>query len=157
MKRIVLSFFVVICLSFMGTFFVENGRAATSIMKDVSSAQDFATVRAKALAFIQSKNLTVFAEFDHGKNAQDVQLALPPTTVIVFGSPLVGTKLMQAFPGIGMELPLKILIAQTKDGKTVLSYPLLEKRFAAYGVPKNHAIVQKIQGLLEALARSATQ
>ncbi len=122
-----------------------------------SSDLDFATVRSKALEFIKSKGLTVFAEFDHAKNAKDVGLQLAPNTVIVFGSPQVGTKLMQEFTGIGMVLPLKILITQSKDGKIVVAYENLTTLFAPYGVKADNQILQKMSGLLKALATTATK
>ncbi len=124
---------------------------------DVVSDLPFASVVDKAISFIQSKNLTLFATYDHAKNASDVKLELAPTTVLVFGSPLVGTKLMHAFPGIGMELPLKILISQNADGKTVVTYPNLAMTFAPYGVKADHEALGIMQGLLKALATNASK
>ncbi len=128
-----------------------------TMVQEVASALPFDTVKEKALQFITSKGLTVFAEYDHAKNAHGVKLELAPTTVIVFGSPMVGTKLMQSFPGIGMELPLKILITQKKDGRVYVSYENLAKVFAPYGVKGDNEILGKMQGLLKALAKNATQ
>ncbi len=121
-----------------------------------SSSLDFMKVREKALAFIKDKGLTLFAEFDHAENAKGVNLPLEATTVLVFGSPQVGTKLMQEFPGIGVVLPLKILIMQ-QDGKVTLSYENLAMLFEPYGVKKDNPILQKMQGLLKALAENATK
>lgn len=42
----------------------------------------------------QSKGLNVFVRIDHQKNAEGVGLSLRPTQVILFGSPKVGTPLM---------------------------------------------------------------
>ncbi len=149
---------LILTLSFMSitqdAFAASN---ANPVVKTFASNLDFATVHAKAVNFIKSKNLTVFAEFDHAKNAKDVDLDLPPTTVIVFGSPAVGTKLMQQFPGMGMVLPLKILISQDTTGKVTLSYEDLATIFAPYGVKKDNPILLKMQGLLEALAKNATK
>ncbi len=152
-----LAFLCLPLFCFLFLFASTSQAVAAPAVQEMSSELPFATVKEKALNFIKSKNLTIFAEYDHAKNAQDVSLQLPPTTVIVFGSPMVGTKLMQAFPGIGMELPLKILIRQNAQGKVVLSYPNLAQSFAPYGVPSDNPIVGKMQGLLQALAKAATQ
>lgn len=40
---------------------------------------------------LKEMEIPVFALFDHGKNAREVDLDLRPTQVIVFGSPRVGT------------------------------------------------------------------
>lgn len=46
---------------------------------------------------------------------------MPPNQVIVFGSPKVGTKLMQENPAISIELPLKISV-WNKSFLQVFSY-----------------------------------
>ncbi len=127
------------------------------VIQEYPSNLDFASVRSKALEFIKSKGLTLFAEFDHAENAAGVKLKLNLTTVLVFGSPQVGTKLMQEFPGIGMVLPLKILISQDDNGKVMLSYEDLATTFAPYGVKMDNPILNKMQGLLKALAETATK
>ncbi|XQF93445.1 DUF302 domain-containing protein [Pseudoalteromonas espejiana] len=38
-----------------------------------------------------SKGLTIFARVDHQKNAQNVDMKLAPSEVIIFGNPKVGT------------------------------------------------------------------
>ncbi len=151
----ILAFLFVISITAMSSESLADAR--NKGIHVVSSNADFTTVYTKAVSFIKSKGLSIFAEFDHAKNAQDVQLNLAPTTVIVFGSPLVGTKLMQEFPGIGMDLPLKVLISQDKNGKVSVSYEDLATTFAPYGVQSDHNVLQKMQGLLQALAKNATQ
>jgi len=44
-------------------------------------------------------------------------MKLPPNKVIVFGSPKVGTLLMQQDPSISLELPLRISVWEDADGK----------------------------------------
>ncbi len=138
---------------------VSTPSLAGAVSKNVQvpSKYDFETVREKALAFLKEHKLTVFAEFDHGKNAKGVNLSLPATTVIVFGNPVVGTKLMQQFPGIGMALPLKILITEDTDGKGIVTYQNLADIFGHYQVPKENLILKKMQALLEKLAQAATR
>ena len=51
---------------------------------------------------LQKMDIPVFAKFDHQKNAEEVGLDLRPNQVIVFGSPKVGTKLMQENPDISI-------------------------------------------------------
>ncbi len=135
----------------------DSHAAATNTIHEYPSSQDFATVRQKALDFIKNKKLTLFAEFDHAENAQAVNMPLEATTVFIFGNPEVGTKLMQKFPGIGIALPLRILIMQGKDGKVSLKYENLAMTFAPFGVKADNPILQKMQGLLKALAENATK
>lgn len=45
-----------------------------------------------------------------------------PTTVVLFGNPMVGTPLMQNSRTIGLDLPQKMLIYEDQEGRILLSY-----------------------------------
>ena len=81
----------------------------------------------------KSQGGSVFAVFDHGRNASEVGMKLPPNKVIVFGSPKVGTLLMQQDPSISLELPLRISVWEDADGKVWIGSPNLETIAAEYG------------------------
>ncbi len=53
-----------------------------------------------------NKGITIFARVDHQKNAQNVDMELAPSEVIIFGNPKVGTPLMQC-PKCGDRLTAK--------------------------------------------------
>jgi len=81
---------------------------------------------------LERKGIKVFARIDHAKVAQSVGMALPPTAVIIFGSPKIGTPLMTSNPAIGLDLPLKAVAWQAADGTVKLAYTdpaWLAKRF----------------------------
>ncbi len=147
-------------LCFLGVFalFVDESQAMPSNPVNnnqvvvVPSQLDFDSTRKKLLDFLSAKDLQLFAEFDHAKNAKDVDLELLPTSVFIFGNPTVGTKLMQNFHGIGLDLPLKVMLVQQEGGKVDIMYPNLAHSFGAYGVPEDHPIAAKMQGLMKALA-----
>lgn len=67
---------------------------------------------------IDRRDLTVFAVIDHAAGAQSVDLEMPPATVIIFGSPKIGTPLMLAEPQLAAELPLRAAVFED-DGGTV--------------------------------------
>ena len=56
--------------------------------------------------------MTLFALVDHGGEAEKVGLKMPPTKLLIFGSPKAGTPLMLAAPSAAIDLPLKILVAE---------------------------------------------
>jgi uncharacterized protein (DUF302 family) len=47
---------------------------------------------------------------------------MPPTLLLIFGNPKVGTPLMLCSPSIAIDLPQKALIWEDADGKTWISY-----------------------------------
>jgi uncharacterized protein (DUF302 family)/uncharacterized membrane protein YidH (DUF202 family) len=73
-------------------------------------------------AILAAKGVTLFALIDHSGEAEKAGLRMPPTKLLIFGSPKAGTPIMLAAPGIALDLPLKILIAEDASGKTWLSY-----------------------------------
>jgi len=70
---------------------------------------------------IASKGLHLFAVIDHSGGAASSGLALRDTKVVIFGSPVAGTPVMQAHPLAALDLPLKVLVWDD-DGQTKLSY-----------------------------------
>ena len=101
---------------------------------------------------LKERNIPVFAKFDHGQNAADAGLSLRPTTVLVFGSPQVGTGLMAADQSVSLELPLRISVWEDEAGSTWLAFPRLDSVFGEYGL-ENHPAVPRMQALLEQLFR----
>lgn len=103
---------------------------------------------------LKAMGIPIFAKFDHGKNAEEVGLQLLPTQVIVFGSPKVGTKLMQENPSISIELPLKIAVWEDKNGSVWLAFPQMQMIGAEYNL-EGEPIIGKMQELLESLVIGA--
>ncbi len=47
---------------------------------------------------------------------------MPPTRLLIFGSPRAGTPLMLAAPSSAIDLPLKILVREDTEGNVWVSY-----------------------------------
>lgn len=69
-----------------------------------------------------SKGITIFARVDHQKNAQNIDMELAPSKVIIFGNPKVGTPLMQCQQSVAIDLPQKVHISQDNNGQVWLTY-----------------------------------
>ena len=86
---------------------------------------------------LQSKQITLFALIDHSGEAAKVGMKMPPTKLLIFGSPKAGTPLMLAAPSIALDLPLKILVSEDTQGKVWLSYNSSEYLKERHGLPSN--------------------
>jgi len=86
---------------------------------------------------LQSKGITIFAVIDHSGEAEKVGMKMPPTKLLIFGSPKAGTPLMLAAPSIAIDLPLKILVWEDGQGKVWLSYNSPEHIMKRHGVPQD--------------------
>jgi uncharacterized protein (DUF302 family) len=73
-------------------------------------------------SLLNAKNIKVFARVNHSGEAEKVGLHMPPTQLLIFGSPKGGTLLMLASPLSAIDLPLKALAWQDTTGKVWLSY-----------------------------------
>jgi uncharacterized protein (DUF302 family) len=83
---------------------------------------------------IAEKDLKLFAVFDHSGEAAAHGLELRDTKVVVFGSPVAGTPVMQAVPEAALDLPLKVLVWADGD-QTKLTYTAPPALAARYGIP----------------------
>lgn len=102
-------------------------------------------------AVLEKKGATVFATVDHAKGAQNVDMEIPPATVIIFGNPKLGTPLMQLAPSIGLDLPLKALFADDGYGKTRIIYPDIAAVAESHGIDPGEAAVQNVAKALDGL------
>ncbi len=88
---------------------------------------------------------------DHSGEAAAHGLELRDTKVVVFGSPVAGTPVMQAAPLAALDLPLKILVWD-EDGQTRVSYTAPSELAARYGLSDELAArLAGIDGLTDAL------
>jgi uncharacterized protein (DUF302 family) len=69
---------------------------------------------------LQEKGIKLFCLVDHSGEAAAAGLTMRPTKLLIFGNPKAGTPLMVAAPSAALDLPLKILVAETETGKTLL-------------------------------------
>jgi uncharacterized protein (DUF302 family) len=101
---------------------------------------------------LATKGVTIFAIVDHSGEAEKAGMKMPPTKLLIFGSPKAGTPVMLAAPSIAIDLPLKILVWQDPAGKVWVSYNSLEFLRERHGVPAE--LMQNL-AVVEALAAKA--
>jgi uncharacterized protein (DUF302 family) len=101
---------------------------------------------------LAAKGITLFALVDHSGEAEKVGMTMPPTKLLIFGSPKAGTPVMLAAPTIAIDLPLKILIWQDNAGKVWVSYNAPEYLRQRHNVPAD--LMQNLAAV-EALATKA--
>jgi uncharacterized protein (DUF302 family) len=108
----------------------------------------------KLKAILQTRGVTLFALVDHSGEAEKVGMKMPPTKLLIFGSPKAGTPLMLAAPRVAIDLPLKILVWQDSSGNVWISYnsPAYIRR--RHGLPEE--LLQSI-AVVETLAAKAAE
>ena len=99
-------------------------------------SQHSATVTIDRLeALLRQRGIQVFARIDFSRDAGQVGLRMLPEQMLIFGNPKAGTPLMVAAPPAGLDLPLKVLVWETADGKVWAAYNDPEYVVQRYGLP----------------------
>jgi uncharacterized protein (DUF302 family) len=106
----------------------------------------------KLKGILAAKGVALFALVDHSGEAEKVGMKMPPTKLLIFGSPKAGTPLMLAAPSVAIDLPLKILVSEDAQGKVWISYNSPAYLQERHGFPPE--LVQNI-AVVETLAAKA--
>jgi len=91
-----------------------------------------------------ARGLKVFAVFDHSGEARAHNLELRDTQVVVFGSPVAGTPVMQAAPLAALDLPLRVLVLDD-GGQTVVCFVSPAEIARRYALP--HDLATRLAGV----------
>ncbi len=106
---------------------------------------------------LERNGIKVFSRIDHAKGAASVSMKLAPTSVIIFGTPKLGTPLMMSNPAIGLDLPLKAVAWQDSDGTVKLAYTDAAWLAKRYGIKDRDAVFKKMAGALAKFSEMATK
>jgi uncharacterized protein (DUF302 family) len=124
------------------------GTAADKGITEIRSNHSVEQTVARIRNVLESKGVVLFAVIDHSGEARKVGMIMPPTRLLIFGNPKAGTPLMLAAPSIAIDLPLKILVAEAKDGSVWISYNSPEYLKHRHDVPQellaNIAVVETL-------------
>ena len=100
--------------------------------------------------------MMVMAKVDQGNMLSMTGLELKAKLFLI-GNPMVGKKLFAQDPGVGLYVPLRVFVAESKDGKVVISYDKASSllgQFENDTIQKTAAMLdQKLAGLVKMAAR----
>ena len=118
---------------------------------------DVYTTAHKLQRVLRHKGIKVFTKINHSDNAKSIGMQLSSSIALIFGNPKMGTLLMQEDPSIGLDLPLKVLIYQDKDGHTKMAYKDGEYLKEHYNIKKHAKLLDKITKILKNITNKAGQ
>ncbi len=106
--------------------------ASGIVIKTSPGSVDETITRLSAL--VAGKGMKQFALIDHSGEARNNGVELRDTKVLIFGSPVGGTPVMNAVPLVALDLPLKVLVYDD-GGETRVCYASPEELARRYGLP----------------------
>jgi|AntDeeMinimDraft_5_1070356.scaffolds.fasta_scaffold00266_32 uncharacterized protein (DUF302 family) len=113
-------------------------------------------VAAVSGAIEANENLTLMTTVDHAENAATIDRSLPPTTLLLFGNPALGTQLMTEQRTVAIDLPQKLLVFEDEAGTTVVynDPAYLARR---HGLTASDEVLDTISGALDSLANAPVE
>lgn len=123
----------------------------------VKSSHDVKATADKLETVLKKQGMTVMARVNHQQGAEKAGLELPPTEVVIFGNPKVGTPLMQCAQSVAIDLPQKALIWEDAEGEVWLGYNDPQYLKARHAIEGCDEVLGKVNSALGNFARAATR
>jgi uncharacterized protein (DUF302 family) len=112
--------------------------ASDTSLVELKSRYDFTETMARLIDVIKGAGMTLFTCIDHAETAASVGIAMPRTSVLIYGNPKVGTPLMLACPQLSLDLPLRVLIREENESTWIAFHSSLSV-IRAVGLPDEQA------------------
>lgn len=110
-----------VLIAFAALLFSSHAFAAEGVISVKSKFSAIHTVDRLTTA-LKRKGMIIFADVDHTKNAKGVGIEIPPTELIIFGNPKIGSPLISCARSIALDLPQKMLVWQDRARQVWISY-----------------------------------
>jgi uncharacterized protein (DUF302 family) len=103
---------------------------------------------------IQAKGITIFFKIDHAENARKIGMTMKEAQVILFGSPKVGTTMMNENIFSSLDLPMKIAVVQDDSGEVWIFHISTNALKERYQLPDTQ-VLDQVELLLDTLTEQA--
>lgn len=106
---------------------------------------------------LKSKGVTLVLRWDHAQKAQNANIELRPTELLLFGNPKLGSHLMTSQQATAIDLPMKAVAWEDSEGQVWLTYNDPEYLARRHGIDDRSEIINKMVGALNNFSSVATQ
>ena len=100
---------------------LDNPQSSAGIITK-SSTKPVAQTVDRLKRVMEDRGFTVFNVIDHSGVAERVGVQMPDSKLIMFGKPTVGAAVMLAAPLAALDIPLKVLVWEDRNGAVSVSY-----------------------------------
>ncbi|EEX49831.1 hypothetical protein HMPREF0621_1354 [Pasteurella dagmatis ATCC 43325] len=118
-------------------------QAENTALKTVKSEYTAVETVEKIKNAVTEKGMKVFTVIDHQAAAKEAGLTMPFASVVIFGTPKVGTPMMIASPTLAIDLPIKALVWEDKTGEVFVTLNDTDT------IGKKHGLSEDIYGKLK--------
>ncbi len=124
---------------------------------DRTSNSSFTATLKKLETTLKAEHMMVVAKVDHRNMLAMVGAKIKGATTVEFGKPDMGKMLLPMNPALGLEMPAKIYVYETADGKVVVSYRKVASGFATYENPDVTKAGEMMDMMLDKITASVTR
>src|SRR5271154_3079367 len=104
-----------------GSLMLDSTQPSDGVITKPSSTSVPQTIDALR-RLIADRGFTVFNVIDHSGVAGRAGVQMPDSKLVMFGKPAVGAAVMLAAPLAALDIPLKVLVWEDKNGAVSVSY-----------------------------------
>lgn len=104
---------------------------------------------------LKKKGITIAMRWSHDEGGKKVGIPLRPTELLVFGNPKMGTHFFTSKQTAGIDLPMKALAWEDKDGQVWLTYNDPSYIAGRHDIKNRSEIVKKMTGALNKMTDAA--
>ena len=109
-------------LVFGQTAFNPSSMVAADGIVKVRSAYGMDETIARIKDDIARKGIMFFSAVDQAQLAANAGIKLPPSTLLTFGNPALGSQFMTSNPQAGLDWPVRLLVIQDEKGDVYAVY-----------------------------------
>jgi uncharacterized protein (DUF302 family) len=107
-------------------------------------------------AAVTAAGARVFTKVDFAKGANTQGETLRPTTIVIFGSPKIGSTTLQKGQTMALNLPLRVLFFEDATGQTWATYDDPVAIAPTHGIGADNPAILRMKGALEKFVSAAT-
>lgn len=126
-------------------------------MLKMESPYDAKTTLDRLESVLKERGITVFARIDHAAGAKSIGETMPPTELLLFGNPKLGTPLMMLNREVGFDLPMRALAWEDAGGKVWLAVTNPAELNQVYALAGAAGVIDKMSAALKALTGKALE
>src|SRR6516225_12411489 len=108
-------------LTSKGSLMLDSTQSSDGVITKPSSKSVAQTIDGLR-RLMADRGFTVFNVIDHSGVAERVGVQMPDSKLVMFGKPTVGAAVMLAAPLAALDIPLKVLIWEDRNGAVSVSY-----------------------------------
>lgn len=106
---------------------------------------------------LTAKGITVVMRWNHAQKADNADIPLRPTELLLFGNPKLGSHLMTSNQKSAIDLPMKAIAWEDSEGQVWLTYNDPKYIAERHGIKDRSDIINKMVGALDKFSSAATQ